>query len=253
MRRHLSEETRAKISAALKGKTKVISFEQRRKISKTMTGRKLSEKHVQHLRESRVQQASKMRGRKLSAEHCKKVSESLKGHKLSEETRAKISATIKERYPAKKATPVKKKKYKAPKVLKIFSQQTEEERQRIISFNKANSRPWNTGIPVSDATKEKMRISREAGKIKKQKYLEEYHRLYGNESLLPVKQEVPIKQEVEVKHTKDAQQIEDEYYKTHLRPEEWELPMMVIARKRKISVEDLHKIFLNHINAKKII
>lgn len=235
--RQLSQETKDKISASLKGRTKVISAEQRQKISQTMTGRKLSPEHRQHIIDSRKKQADKMRGRKMTPEQRQKVSEALKGHKLSEETRAKISATRKERYPAKKVTPAKK-KYKAPKVKKVFLKQTEEERQRLIAINKANGVTWNKGVCWDKNMYEKAHLGKIAGAEKKRKYVEEYKKKYGEESLMPK----PVK----IEPVKEPEIIDD-YYRTHLRPEEMELPISVIAKNRKITASEVQTLFMNTI------
>jgi hypothetical protein len=92
----ISDATRAKISAANRGKPK--SVEQRAAHSALMKGRKLSPEHVEKITAAR-------RGMKISAEARKKISSSLKGKTLSPvhvaklrvrrasaETRAKIGA-----------------------------------------------------------------------------------------------------------------------------------------------------------------
>jgi group I intron endonuclease len=78
-----SEENKAKLSVALKGR--VFSEEWRQKISAANEGKKRSE-----------QQKAKMglawKGKKHSEETKGKISAANKGHKVSEETRAKIKA-----------------------------------------------------------------------------------------------------------------------------------------------------------------
>lgn len=79
-----SEEHRRKISESLRGLE--FSEERRHKISEGLRGKKrqpLSEEHRRKLGESH-------RGRKLNAEHRRKLSESHRGQKLSEEHRRKI-------------------------------------------------------------------------------------------------------------------------------------------------------------------
>lgn len=96
---NISEESRRKISKALKGKYsgenswmlgRHLPEETRRKISEANKGKKLSEYQIQKLRESRI-------GKKASEETRRKLSEANKGENnrnwgkhLSEETRKKI-------------------------------------------------------------------------------------------------------------------------------------------------------------------
>ena len=77
-----SDKTRAKMSAAQKGRT--FSEEHRKKLSAANMGNR-------HSPETRA----KMRGRKMSKESRAKVSAAHKGRRHSEETRAKISASVK--------------------------------------------------------------------------------------------------------------------------------------------------------------
>ena len=78
----LSEETRKKMSQAHKGKTK--SEETRKKMSQAQKGKTLSEEQKRKLL-----QANK--GRTLSDEHRQKIAQSMKGKTASEETRQKLS------------------------------------------------------------------------------------------------------------------------------------------------------------------
>lgn len=84
----VSEETRARISSA--GKGRVFSEEHRRRKSEAQFGRKLSE-------ETKAKIAAAHTGKKLSEEHKRKVGEASKGRTLSVEARAKISAANKGR------------------------------------------------------------------------------------------------------------------------------------------------------------
>ena len=77
-----SEETRAKIGAAHKGKKH--SAESKAKMSAAKKGRKLSAEH-----KAKIGAAKK--GRKLSAEHKAKMSKAKKGRKHSAESKAKMS------------------------------------------------------------------------------------------------------------------------------------------------------------------
>ena len=80
----LSDETKKRMSQSAKGKSK--SKKHKKKISKTLTGRKLSE-------ETRL----KMTGRKHSDETKRKMSEAQKGRITSKKTKMKISIAAKER------------------------------------------------------------------------------------------------------------------------------------------------------------
>jgi hypothetical protein len=86
--RTLSEESKAKISAAKKGKT--FSEEHKAKISAVNKGKTLSEEH-----KAKIGAASK--GRTHSEESKAKMSAFQKGRTLSEEHKAKLSAARKRR------------------------------------------------------------------------------------------------------------------------------------------------------------
>ena len=101
-----SEESKAKISAANKGKKgKPLSEEHKAKISAANKGKPLSEETKAKLSASLKDNIPWNKGRKLSEEHKAKLSASLKGREFSEETRAKLSAARK----GKKRGPYKKK------------------------------------------------------------------------------------------------------------------------------------------------
>lgn len=70
--RHLSEETKRKMSETHKGKS--LSDEAKRKLSEALKGR-----------------SSKRKGITLSEEHRRKISETRKGHMTSDETRRRMS------------------------------------------------------------------------------------------------------------------------------------------------------------------
>lgn len=76
-----SEETRAKKSAKLKGRT--FTEEHRRKLSEAAKGRKFTEEHKANLSKAR-------KGRKLTHEQKARISRANKGRKLTEEQREKI-------------------------------------------------------------------------------------------------------------------------------------------------------------------
>lgn len=83
-----SDETRARISAAGRGKSK--SEEHRARIGESQIGKRLSE-------ETKAKISAAHIGKKLSEEHKRKVSETSKGRIKSPETRAKLSAANKGR------------------------------------------------------------------------------------------------------------------------------------------------------------
>ena len=102
-KRKLSKETRAKISAARTGfkhsdkdRANMVAAQKLRlpetnaKISKTLTGRKLSPEHKAKI-------SAGLKCRKLSPEHKAKISKALKGNRLSDESRVKLSESLKGR------------------------------------------------------------------------------------------------------------------------------------------------------------
>lgn len=93
-----SDETRAKISAALKGyKRKPFSEEHRRKLSEAGKNRApMSD-------ETRAKISTAHKGRKRTDESRRKQSEAQKGRPLSEEHRAKLSAAQKKRFESPEA------------------------------------------------------------------------------------------------------------------------------------------------------
>lgn len=116
-KKNMSEETRAKMSKALKGKK--YSEETRHKMSEARKGKKLSEetkskmsevrKGKTHSEETRIKMSessknisdktrAKMseaqKGKKMSEEAREKMSASKKGKKISDETRAKLSKQV---------------------------------------------------------------------------------------------------------------------------------------------------------------
>lgn len=80
--KHVSEETKRKISETLKGHT--VSEEIRKKISESGKGRKLSEEHRRKLLEA-------IKGKHHSEEWNRKISEAKKGKPRSEECKRKLS------------------------------------------------------------------------------------------------------------------------------------------------------------------
>ena len=94
-----TEESKQRISEALKGKKKgPMSEEHKQKISEGQKGKKLSEETKQRISELH-------KGRKLSEEHKRKLSDSMKGKKLgprSEESKRKQSESMKKRWAKRK-------------------------------------------------------------------------------------------------------------------------------------------------------
>ena len=95
-----SEETKAKMSASLRGKKKPArSDEHKQKLSDSLKGRVISA-------ETCAIMSAGMKGKKKqvqrTAEHTEKISAQNRGRVVSPETRAKLSAAGKARYAAKK-------------------------------------------------------------------------------------------------------------------------------------------------------
>jgi 5-methylcytosine-specific restriction endonuclease McrA len=88
----VTEETRRKISAKHTGKK--LSDDHRRKLSLAKLGKPSHRKGKSHTEEAKT----KMRGRKMSDENKRKVSERTLGTKASEETRKKLSESLKLAY-----------------------------------------------------------------------------------------------------------------------------------------------------------
>ena len=75
--------------------------EQKRKLSESLKGRKLSDEHRRNISESHKGQTPWNKGRKLeplSDEHKRKISEYRKGRKHSDETKRKMSEASKRRW-----------------------------------------------------------------------------------------------------------------------------------------------------------
>ena len=98
--KHLSTETRQKLSEALSGENnpnfgKQFSEETRQKLSEALKGRTFSEETRKKIS---VNNGRFWKGKQLSEKHCQKLSEAHKGRTFSEETRKKISASHKGKY-----------------------------------------------------------------------------------------------------------------------------------------------------------
>lgn len=98
-----SDEARANMSAAKKGKT--FSAEQRANMSAAQKGRTISAEHRANISaalkgrtcsaETRAILSAALKGKTLSAEHCANMSTALKGKTRSDEVRANMSAALK--------------------------------------------------------------------------------------------------------------------------------------------------------------
>lgn len=86
---HHSEKTKRKISQTLKGKP--LSEETKQKISQSLKGHSLSKETKKKLSLARL-------GKRLSKEAKQKISRANRGRQYSEETKRKMSAILKERY-----------------------------------------------------------------------------------------------------------------------------------------------------------
>ena len=96
--KHHSEETKIKISNALKGH--LISNETKNKISNTLQGNTCALGHSlsEEKRKEIGEKVSKaLKGKPKSKEHAKKVADANRGRKISEETRAKLREAWKRR------------------------------------------------------------------------------------------------------------------------------------------------------------
>lgn len=141
-----SEETKQKISEALKGRH--FSEEHKRKMSEYMTGRTLSEETKRKISEY-------VTGRTHSEETNRKISETLKGHTVSEETKRKISRANKRRLPwhagktdvYSEETRNKMSKAKKGEVHPNYGKHHSEKTKRKISeSHKGKNNPnWNNG------------------------------------------------------------------------------------------------------------
>lgn len=105
-----SQDTRQKISNALRGKSKrPHTEEEKQKVSSKLKGRPSPTKGVPHTEEARLKMSLAQKGKQrapLSVETKRKISESNKGkhgHIVNEETRLKMSAAAKSRWARKKS------------------------------------------------------------------------------------------------------------------------------------------------------
>ena len=135
--KHPSEETKRKLSEAMKGR--VFSEETKRKISDVKKSKPLSE-------EMRIKISEAHKGKPLTDEHRRKLSEVRKGKHLSEECRRKIS----EAHKGKSLSEETRKKMSRAKKGIILS---EEHKRKISEANKGKHFSDETKRKLSEATK----------------------------------------------------------------------------------------------------
>lgn len=176
-----TEETKRKISAAVKGKNGGIRSEEhrqklhnglrrgpltaesRRKISEAKKGRPITEEHRQKVGDA-------LRGRVQSEEHRRKKGDALQGHVHSEETRRKISEATKGRTAHNKGKPMsEEQKLKVSQARKgtRASEETkrkmsetrkgmvipDDQRRRMIEANRGQKRTPEQRARISEAAK----------------------------------------------------------------------------------------------------
>ena len=149
------EEIRKKISLKLKGRTphnkgKHLSEETRKKISAANKSRHLSE-------ESRKKMFGSNKGKHFSEEHKRKISNSLKGKPKSEEQKKKLSENMKGKMLGEK-NPMFGKHHTEESKKKICESKkniSDETRRKISNANKGRTSP-NKGKPMSEEQKKKL-------------------------------------------------------------------------------------------------
>lgn len=138
------DETKAKMSASQKGRNKGVPLtaEHRANISASLTGRRPTPETLAKLRGRKMplEQRERLKNRVFTEEHRVRISEGLKGRYYSPETRAKLSARIIS--PAQRAG------------------RSERARQRKHTpATKAKMSASRKGHPVTEETREKLRIA----------------------------------------------------------------------------------------------
>ena len=113
-------------------------------------------KNIPHSEETKRKISKSLKGRKYSEEYKRKMSKALKGRKFSEETRKKLSIASKGR----KFSDETKHKISETKKGKLLS----EEHKRKISETLKGHLAWNKGIPSSEETRHKLSESRKGAK-----------------------------------------------------------------------------------------
>ena len=133
----LSEETKKKISEALKGKPK--SEEHKRKMSEINKGKHHSEESNRKRSET---MKGKNKGKVFTEEHKRKISEARKGKHLTEETRRKISEKLKGRVsPTKGKHHTEEQKRKMSEAMK-GKHHSEETRKKMSEARKGKKVSW---------------------------------------------------------------------------------------------------------------
>lgn len=140
----MSDETKAKLSNALKGHS--VSEEAIEKIRKANIGRHLSEET-----KKKVGEAS--RGRKMSEETKQKLREIHTGKHLSDEVKKKISEANK----GQKWTEEQREKarQRVGPLSPFYGRHLSEETKQKISLARRGIPAWNKGVPCSEEQKRK--------------------------------------------------------------------------------------------------
>lgn len=141
----VSDETRVKISDALKGHP--VSEEFREKMRIISTGKHLSEEAKR-----KVSEASK--GRKMSEETKQKLSSLRKGVPLSEETKRKLSESHKGHKWTQEQLDKVVGKYRGENSPNYGKHLSDETRKKLSESLKGRA-AWNKGIPASEEQKRK--------------------------------------------------------------------------------------------------
>jgi group I intron endonuclease len=146
-----SEETKAKMSQAQKGRTH--TEETKKQISETKKGHEVSET-------TRTKIGETQKGRTLSEEHRQKVSEAMKGHEVSENTRAIISEALKGNTNSEGRTYSEETCRKISEALEgntnAKGHKRSEETKTKISKSLKGRPAHNRGKPMSEAQKAKI-------------------------------------------------------------------------------------------------
>lgn len=139
---------------ALHKKIRPVTKSTREKIKKALTGRKLSEEHIQKLTsrtisfETRMKLSKSLAGRKLSEEHKHKISQSQFGKKLTEEHKSKISKAHKgkPKGPYDEKTKIKISMALKGKERKKRGPMSEELKKKISDARKGKPHPHAGGL-----------------------------------------------------------------------------------------------------------
>lgn len=124
------------------GETPTLTKEVAKKISKSLTGKKLSEEHRKSISLAKLGKPSPRKGTHLSQETKNKISKFNKGKKLSAEHVQKIKDALHKRYLTKK-------------INRIW---TLEQRQKLSEMKKGQPSPWK-GKHFSEEQRKKMSLA----------------------------------------------------------------------------------------------